>query len=274
MTAEARRVSSRRRAPGRRLGVRAGYAATCSWRRSFWRSCCSSSRRSSLPRTSVCSVSSWSAGRSSWDWTTSLARCRTRSCCQACCAWRSSSSSRCRSCSASHSSRLSRSTAACCDSHAPSGRVFIPFAVPGVVAVLMWGYLYGDFGPFTQLARQFELPVPDFLSPDVALASLANVVTWEYTGYNMIILFTALQAIDRTLYEAAAVDGASSSRIAWSIKIRSCGRHHAHAAVLRHRVASSSSPRHSCCSASQRPSSTAPTRRTCIPTPFPSPASR
>ncbi|HYI13945.1 MAG TPA: sugar ABC transporter permease [Thermomicrobiales bacterium] len=97
--------------------------------------------------------------------------------------------------------------------------IFIPFAVPGVVAVLMWGYLYGDFGPFTQLAQQFELPIPEFLSPDLALASLANVVTWEYTGYNMIILFTALQAIDRTLYEAAAVDGASSSRIAWSIKI-------------------------------------------------------
>jgi hypothetical protein len=52
--------------------------------------------------------------------------------------------------------------------------IFIPFAVPGVVAVLMWGYLYGDFGPFTQLARQFELPIPDFLSPAVALASLAD----------------------------------------------------------------------------------------------------
>ena len=97
--------------------------------------------------------------------------------------------------------------------------IFIPYAVPGVVAVLMWGYLYGDFGPFSQLARGLHLPVPDFLSPDLALASLANVVTWEYTGYNMIILFTALQAIDRTLYEAAAVDGASSARIAWSVKI-------------------------------------------------------
>jgi multiple sugar transport system permease protein len=82
--------------------------------------------------------------------------------------------------------------------------IFIPYAVPGVVAVLMWGYLYGDFSPFSQLARGLDLPVPDFLSPDLALASLANVVTWEYTGYNMIILFTALQAIDRTLYEAAA----------------------------------------------------------------------
>ena len=83
----------------------------------------------------------------------------------------------------------------------------------------MWGYLYGDFGPFAQAAREFSLPVPDFLSDDIALGSLANVVTWEFTGYNMIIIYTALRAIDHTLYEAAAVDGASARRIAWSIKI-------------------------------------------------------
>lgn len=97
--------------------------------------------------------------------------------------------------------------------------IFVPYAVPAVVAVLMWGYLYGDFGPFAQAAREFSLPVPDFLSDDIALGSLANVVTWEFTGYNMIIIYTALRAIDHTLYEAAAVDGASARRIAWSIKI-------------------------------------------------------
>ena len=32
--------------------------------------------------------------------------------------------------------------------------IFVPYAVPGVVATLMWGYLYGpDFGPFAQLSR-------------------------------------------------------------------------------------------------------------------------
>ena len=31
--------------------------------------------------------------------------------------------------------------------------IFVPYAVPGVVATLMWGYLYGpDFGPFAQIA--------------------------------------------------------------------------------------------------------------------------
>ncbi len=98
--------------------------------------------------------------------------------------------------------------------------IFVPYAVPGVVATLMWGYLYGpDFGPFAQLADALGVAAPDFLSPGAVLGSTANVVTWEFTGYNMIILYAALRTIPTELYEAAAVDGAGAWRIAWSIKI-------------------------------------------------------
>ncbi|MDQ0578933.1 multiple sugar transport system permease protein [Streptomyces rishiriensis] len=98
--------------------------------------------------------------------------------------------------------------------------VFVPYAVPSVVAALMWGYLYGpDFGPFAQLGRELSLPVPDFLSDGWMLGSLANIVTWEFVGYNMIILYAALRTVPEELYEAAAVDGAGAWRIAWSIKL-------------------------------------------------------
>jgi multiple sugar transport system permease protein len=98
--------------------------------------------------------------------------------------------------------------------------IFVPYAVPSVVATLMWGYLYGrDFGPFAQLADKIGAAAPDFLSPGVVLGSMANVVTWEFTGYNMIILYAALRAVPKDLYEAAAVDGAGPFRTAWSIKI-------------------------------------------------------
>jgi multiple sugar transport system permease protein len=98
--------------------------------------------------------------------------------------------------------------------------IFVPYAVPGVVATLMWGYLYGpDFGPFAQLADALGVAAPDFLSPGAVLGSTANIVTWEFTGYNMIILYAALRTIPTELYEAAAVDGAGAWRIAWSIKI-------------------------------------------------------
>ncbi|MFJ9025352.1 carbohydrate ABC transporter permease [Streptomyces sp. NPDC102259] len=98
--------------------------------------------------------------------------------------------------------------------------VFVPYAVPSVVAALMWGYLYGpDFGPFAQLGRDLSLPVPDFLGDGWMLGSLANIVTWEFVGYNMIILYAALRTVPEELYEAAAVDGAGAWRIAWSIKL-------------------------------------------------------
>lgn len=98
--------------------------------------------------------------------------------------------------------------------------IFVPYAVPSVVATLMWGYLYGpDFGPFAQLSQELGLPVPHFLSDGWMPGSLANVVTWEFVGYNMIILYAALRTVPTELYEAAAMDGAGPWRIAWSIKL-------------------------------------------------------
>ena len=98
--------------------------------------------------------------------------------------------------------------------------IFVPYAVPSVVATLMWGYLYGpDFGPFAQLSDKLSLPAPRFLTDSWMLGSLANIVTWEFVGYNMIILYAALRTIPQDLYEAAALDGAGAWRIAWSVKL-------------------------------------------------------
>ena len=72
----------------------------------------------------------------------------------------------------------------------------MPYAVPAVVATLMWGYLYGaDFGPIAQIARSVGLGTPDFLSAENILGSMMNIVTWEFVGYNMIIMYAALRSI-------------------------------------------------------------------------------
>ena len=60
---------------------------------------------------------------------------------------------------------------------------------------------------------------PNFLGEQTMLFSLANVATWTYTGYNMIILYAALRSIPTELYEAAAVDGAGPVSTAWHIKL-------------------------------------------------------
>jgi len=98
--------------------------------------------------------------------------------------------------------------------------IFVPFAVPGVVATMMWGYLYGEnFGPIAQAFRAVGLEAPDLLSSELMLSSMMNIVTWSFVGYNMIIMYAALRAIPTELYEAAEIDGAGGMRIAWSIKI-------------------------------------------------------
>ena len=97
---------------------------------------------------------------------------------------------------------------------------FLPYAVPSVIAALIWGYLYGPaFGPFGQLARTLGLPPPQFLSDTWMIPSLANIVTWEFTGYNMIILYAALQAVPQDIEEAAALCGARPMQIALYIRI-------------------------------------------------------
>ncbi len=92
---------------------------------------------------------------------------------------------------------------------------FAPYAVPSVIAAIMWGFLYSpNLSPFTGLTQAV-----DFLSAGNVLWSIANVVTWVYVGYNMLIIYSALLAIPSEIYEAARLDGASQLRIAWSIKI-------------------------------------------------------
>ena len=99
---------------------------------------------------------------------------------------------------------------------------FVPYAVPGVISALMWGYLYGpDFGPIAQTVRALGLEPPDLLGPDAILGSIMNIVTWGFVGYNMIVMYSALRAVPTEMYEAAEIDGASQFRIATAIKIPS-----------------------------------------------------
>ncbi|MFV0254444.1 MAG: carbohydrate ABC transporter permease [Beutenbergiaceae bacterium] len=98
--------------------------------------------------------------------------------------------------------------------------IFVPYAIPGVVATLMWGYMYSDaIGPISQVLALLGLDSPAFFSNAGIIPSIMNIVVWEWTGYNMIILYAALRSVPDELYEAAEVDGAGPFRKAWSIKI-------------------------------------------------------
>jgi multiple sugar transport system permease protein len=97
---------------------------------------------------------------------------------------------------------------------------FVPYAIPGIIGALLWGYLYDPgLSPIVKGVSALGLGTPDFLGPHSVLWSIANIVTWAWTGYNMLIIFAALQAIPTDLYESARLDGASGWSIAWRIKI-------------------------------------------------------
>jgi multiple sugar transport system permease protein len=99
--------------------------------------------------------------------------------------------------------------------------IFLPYAIPTVIGALMWGFLYSrNFGPIADISSAFGTTGPDFLSHNLIFYGLLNVVTWQWAGYYMIILYAALQGIDPTLYEAARIDGASQRQIIFRIKIR------------------------------------------------------
>ncbi|GAA2135786.1 multiple sugar transport system permease protein [Glycomyces algeriensis] len=98
--------------------------------------------------------------------------------------------------------------------------VFMPYAVPAVVATLMWGFMYGTrFGLVANLNDAFGIDLPDPLSPGLVLASIGNIVTWEFVGYNMLIFYAALRVVPHSLYEAAAIDGAGEWRVITAIKL-------------------------------------------------------
>ncbi|MFC4943733.1 carbohydrate ABC transporter permease [Pseudonocardia sp. GCM10023141] len=90
--------------------------------------------------------------------------------------------------------------------------IFVPYAVPGVIATLMWGFLYL---PATSPIGGSHI---DYFSSVGVFFSVGNIAVWGATGFNMIVIFTALRALPPEIYEAARLDGCSEFQMAWRIK--------------------------------------------------------
>ncbi|MRG61162.1 ABC transporter permease subunit [Agromyces sp. CFH 90414] len=98
--------------------------------------------------------------------------------------------------------------------------IFAPYAIPVVIGALMWSFLYSPrFGPSSTLFDFVGLDAPNFLAPDSIFGSLVNIVTWQWSGYYMVVIFAALRSIDPSIYEAARIDGANGFQTATRIKI-------------------------------------------------------
>lgn len=98
--------------------------------------------------------------------------------------------------------------------------IFLPYAVPAVIATLLWGFLYlPEVSPLHQTLEALGLPPVDLMGQHSVFVGLTNIAVWGGTGFNMLVLYTALRAVPPDLYEAARIDGASELQIAWRIKV-------------------------------------------------------
>ena len=98
---------------------------------------------------------------------------------------------------------------------------FLPYAVPGVVAAIMWGFLYSpQLDPLLGVLKVF--PGGRELQPLAArnvLYAIVNMGVWQWAGYNMTIYYANLTSIPLELYDAAKVDGYNEAQIAILIKV-------------------------------------------------------
>ena len=97
---------------------------------------------------------------------------------------------------------------------------FLPYAVPGSIAVMIWGFLLEpQLGTYPLLARDAGFGSVNFLGTHLVLFSIGSVSVWALTGFNMLVIYTALKGVPLENIEAAVVDGASKWQIAMKVKL-------------------------------------------------------
>lgn len=88
---------------------------------------------------------------------------------------------------------------------------FLPYVLAEVAAGLIWRFVYdGDYGLLAAVWGWFGATAPQVLAePELAMYAILVVIVWKYFGFHMILYIAGLQQIDKTLYEAARIDGGS-----------------------------------------------------------------
>jgi ABC-type sugar transport systems, permease components len=95
------------------------------------------------------------------------------------------------------------------------GVVLLPYLVANVVVALVWfwmmDYSTGIFNVFLDWVGIDRIAF--FGNETLAIPAIALINVWRYVGYTALLIFAGLQTIPRSLYEAAALDGASEVRM-------------------------------------------------------------
>ncbi|WSY48165.1 sugar ABC transporter permease (plasmid) [Embleya sp. NBC_00888] len=89
---------------------------------------------------------------------------------------------------------------------------FTPMILSSVVVSVIWTRLLDADGPVNQTLRALGVRhPPGWLSdPDLALYSVASIISWQMLGFCVVVYLAGLQGVPVELHEAAAIDGAGA----------------------------------------------------------------
>ena len=91
------------------------------------------------------------------------------------------------------------------------------FVVPIVAGIVItsniWKGMLTAFGPVNQLLDRVGLDTVNFFGPELAVATVSGTLVWRNAGYYALFFLAGMQSIDRSLYDAAAVDGARGREV-------------------------------------------------------------
>jgi multiple sugar transport system permease protein len=101
----------------------------------------------------------------------------------------------------------------------------LPYAFPEVAAVLLFAWMLSQqFGVVNVFVR-WLLPIPANLpwltEPKLGMLSVLAVTVWKIFPFYSLVVLTALQTVERELYEAARMDGAGPIAAFWHVTLPS-----------------------------------------------------
>lgn len=87
---------------------------------------------------------------------------------------------------------------------------YLPVIIAPIAVATMWRWMYDPFfGLFADIFTNLGWAVPSFLGDrDIALYSVFIAYVWQQVGFSMVLFLAGLQSVDRSLSEAAQIDGA------------------------------------------------------------------
>lgn len=99
--------------------------------------------------------------------------------------------------------------------------LLLPWIVPSLVSIVSWRWIINDDRAlFNQIITLFGGDPVYFLSDsNWAVTIVILIKIWRSFPFMMLSLLAALQSIDRSLYEAAAIDGATRWQSFWNVTL-------------------------------------------------------